>query len=132
MYLNTTDGTVYKKTGTSTWTVQGVSIKGPQGIQGATGATGATGPTGATGSAGVSTVVVSAGADNTTVTATCTAGRFAIGGGGQGATGHSLTASFPSTSGGVAVTTGSATSWTAIFDSSSGSTNNTAFVTCVS
>jgi hypothetical protein len=41
-YLNTTNGDVYEKTATSTWTLRG-NIKGPIGDTGATGAQGATG-----------------------------------------------------------------------------------------
>jgi hypothetical protein len=53
-YLNSTNGDVYEKTATSTWTPE-ANIKGPTGATGATGpagATGATGPTGPQGAAG--------------------------------------------------------------------------------
>lgn len=49
--LNTTNGDVYKKTGTSTWALQG-NIKGPQGATGTTGSQGPAGADGAQGPAG--------------------------------------------------------------------------------
>lgn len=72
-HLNSTSGDVFKKTGATTWTLQGnikgpqgpqgaqgaqgpqgnVGPQGPQGVKGDTGATGATGPAGATGPQGV-------------------------------------------------------------------------------
>ncbi len=48
-YLNSSNGTYYKKTGASTWTSQG-SLKGSTGATGANGATGPAGPTGPAGS----------------------------------------------------------------------------------
>ena len=52
LYLNTTNGDYYKKTGVSTWILQ-ANLTGQQGLQGSTGATGSQGPTGATGPAGL-------------------------------------------------------------------------------
>jgi len=53
-YLNTTNGDYHKKTGASTWTLQGnlTGPTGPTGPTGATGATGATGPQGLQGNVG--------------------------------------------------------------------------------
>lgn len=54
LYLDTSSGDAYKKTGASTWTFA-ATLKGPigqTGAQGPTGATGATGPTGAQGPTG--------------------------------------------------------------------------------
>jgi len=53
LYLNTTTGDYYKKTGTSIWTLQ-ANLTGPQGPQGLTGAAGPQGLTGAAGAAGTS------------------------------------------------------------------------------
>lgn len=50
-YLNTTDGSYYKKTGATTWTSQG-TLKGSTGATGATGAAGTNGTNGATGATG--------------------------------------------------------------------------------
>jgi hypothetical protein len=50
-YINTSNGDVYLKTASTTWTLQG-NLKGPQGNPGPTGAAGPTGATGATGPAG--------------------------------------------------------------------------------
>jgi|GEM_PF-3692409 len=50
-YINTATCDLYKKTATSTWTLQ-CNIKGAAGAQGATGATGATGAKGDTGATG--------------------------------------------------------------------------------
>jgi hypothetical protein len=50
-YLNSTNGDYYKKTGASTWTLQG-NLKGPTGATGATGATGPQGPAGPAGGGG--------------------------------------------------------------------------------
>jgi len=51
LYLNTTTGQFYEKTGVSTWTLQG-SLQGPTGPTGATGSTGPQGPIGNTGPQG--------------------------------------------------------------------------------
>ena len=57
LYLNTTTGDYYKKTGTNVWTMQ-ANLNGPQGPQGLTGVAGPTGaqgpqgPAGATGATG--------------------------------------------------------------------------------
>ena len=51
LYLNTSTGDYYKKTGVNVWTVQ-ANLTGPQGPQGLTGATGPQGPQGETGKAG--------------------------------------------------------------------------------
>jgi hypothetical protein len=51
VYVNNTNGDLYLKTGSSTWSLQG-NIKGAQGNQGPVGSTGAAGPTGPTGSVG--------------------------------------------------------------------------------
>jgi len=48
-YLNSSNGSLYLKTGSSVWALQG-NVIGPTGAAGAPGATGATGPTGAAGS----------------------------------------------------------------------------------
>ena len=53
LYLNTTTGEYYKKTGANIWTMQ-ANLTGPQGQQGLTGAAGPQGPTGAAGAAGTS------------------------------------------------------------------------------
>jgi hypothetical protein len=53
LYLNTTNGDYYKKTGANVWTLQ-ANLTGSQGPQGLTGATGPQGPTGLTGAAGTS------------------------------------------------------------------------------
>lgn len=59
--LNTTTGDVYKKTGTSTWTLQG-NIKGPVGAAGTAGATGPQGPAGNDGATGAQGPAGAAGA----------------------------------------------------------------------
>jgi len=51
LYLNTSTGDYYKKTGVNVWTIQ-ANLTGPQGPQGLTGATGQQGPQGQTGTAG--------------------------------------------------------------------------------
>ena len=53
LYLNTTTGEYYKKTGANIWTLQ-ANLTGPQGPQGLTGATGPQGPAGAAGASGTS------------------------------------------------------------------------------
>jgi len=50
-YLDTANGDIYEKTGTSTWTSRG-NLRGPTGATGSTGSTGAPGSTGATGAPG--------------------------------------------------------------------------------
>lgn len=50
-FLNSANGDVYEKTGTTTWTLRD-NLTGPTGATGATGSTGPTGPTGATGAPG--------------------------------------------------------------------------------
>jgi hypothetical protein len=86
MYLNTTDGSIYKKTGTTTWTVQTGSIKGATGATGAIGATGATGIQGPAGPAGsnltktVGSPFSVTGASKTTALS-CATGYTVVGGG---------------------------------------------------
>jgi hypothetical protein len=89
MYLNTTDGSIYKKTATTTWTIQSGSIKGATGVTGATGTTGATGATGPQGPAGAagSNLTKTVGAafsvtgTNRTNTVSCATGTVVVGGG---------------------------------------------------
>jgi len=65
LYLNTTNGDYYKKTGTNVWTLQ-ANLTGPQGPQGLTGATGPQGPTGSNGAAGTSGANGTSGIDGAT------------------------------------------------------------------
>jgi nitrate reductase NapE component len=51
-YINTSTGDYYKKTGSTTWTLQ-ANLTGPAGPQGTQGVQGLTGPTGATGPNGI-------------------------------------------------------------------------------
>lgn len=62
-FLNSSNGTYYKKTGASTWTSQG-SLKGATGATGATGSNGATGATGPAGSGGTTYVTTTISVSN--------------------------------------------------------------------
>ena len=107
---------------------------GAQGLKGNTGSTGPTGPSGATNvSVFASAPVTTPTNSEATATANCPAGSKATGGSGQalGSTNH-LKASNPSTASGNAVTTGTATSWSAVGEAGATAGTITAYVVCAS
>jgi hypothetical protein len=104
---------------------------GADGAQGPAGPAGPAGPKGDTGPAGTATVtVVSTAVNSQLVTASCGAGKHAIGGGGNGTGNRNVTGSFPSTNAGVAASGTNPAAWTARFSSSNA--ENTAYAICVS
>jgi hypothetical protein len=104
------------------------TVAGPAGPAGTPGATGPQGPAGPSGTTG-STVVVGTAvtANNGSATATCAAGKIAVGGGGSISAG-SLMVSAPALNGTVATTSGQVpNSWKITW---SGNNSGTAYVVC--
>ena len=91
------------------------------------------GETGATGPAGgsiASATVVSATTGASTVTLTCPGVTVAVGGGGRANTNRTIDGSYPSTSDGTPLTSGTPHYWTVTF--SQGSAGQSAYAVCAS
>ena len=102
-----------------------VGPQGPKGDDGAQGPQGQQGPQGDTGLTGgnvAGATVVSSTKNAATITVSCDAGQFAVGGGGKAASNRTLEASYHT------VTAGSPTGWTVVFSQSG---NHTAYVVCI-